>query len=227
MQVKTRTVKSPDERRSELVAAAQTLFFTKGYESTAVSDIVKAIGVAKGTFYYYFDSKLEILEAIVGEMSEQAVAVMHMTVIDESLTALEKWQRAFQTTAAWKTDRKEELLALLRVMNSHENIVMQHKLVKMQTQMALPEVAKIIEQGVAEGVFDTEFVMESAEIAFSIMQCVSDLFTELVLNPDDHPNRLTVAERKLTAIQMAVERVLGAEEGSLPLVNRDVLVAWM
>lgn len=56
----TRTAKDSDERRSELIATAQQLFYSKGYESTSVSDIVKAVGVAQGTFYYYFDSKTEM-----------------------------------------------------------------------------------------------------------------------------------------------------------------------
>jgi len=58
-----RIVKSPDERRSELVAAAQQLFYTKCHERTTVSDIVKAVGIAQGTFYYYFGSKQAILES--------------------------------------------------------------------------------------------------------------------------------------------------------------------
>ena len=43
-----RTVKDPDERRSELVTSAQQLFFSKGYENTSVSDIVGSVGVAQG-----------------------------------------------------------------------------------------------------------------------------------------------------------------------------------
>ena len=67
----TRNVKAPDERRSELIATAQQLFYTKGYERTSVSDIVKAVGVAQGTFYYYFGSKQAILEALVAELTAQ------------------------------------------------------------------------------------------------------------------------------------------------------------
>jgi len=56
----TRIVKAPDVRRSELIACAQRLFYSKGYENTSVSDIVNEVGVAKGTFYYYFKSKQAI-----------------------------------------------------------------------------------------------------------------------------------------------------------------------
>ena len=58
-----RIVKSPDERRSELITAAQQPFYTKCHERTTVSDIVKAVGIAQGTFYYYFGSKQAILES--------------------------------------------------------------------------------------------------------------------------------------------------------------------
>ncbi|GIO30333.1 MULTISPECIES: TetR/AcrR family transcriptional regulator [Paenibacillus] len=52
-----RITKNPKERRNEILNAAMELFNTKGFEQTSVSDIVKKIGVAQGTFYYYFQSK--------------------------------------------------------------------------------------------------------------------------------------------------------------------------
>ena len=59
-----RIVKSPEERRTELIETAESLFSQKGYEYTAVSDIVKKINVGQGTFYHYFKSKEDILEAV-------------------------------------------------------------------------------------------------------------------------------------------------------------------
>ena len=60
-----RVTKDPEERKQELIDAAERLFMERGYEATAVSDIVQEVGVAQGTFYYYFPSKEEILEAII------------------------------------------------------------------------------------------------------------------------------------------------------------------
>ena len=78
-----RVVKHPAERRSELVSAAAALFYSRGYATTSVSDIIDAVGVAKGTFYYYFDSKLAILEAMIEGLVEQQVAVLHEIVADD------------------------------------------------------------------------------------------------------------------------------------------------
>lgn len=85
-----RIVKDPDERRSELIASAQQLFYTKGYEHTTVSDIVKAVGVAQGTFYYYFESKMAILEALVNELIAQQTAYYQAIAADETLDAIQK-----------------------------------------------------------------------------------------------------------------------------------------
>ena len=71
-----RIVKDPDERRGELIACAQKLFYSKGYESTSVRDIVDEAGVAKGTFYYYFESKQAVLEAMIDELVAYSVALM-------------------------------------------------------------------------------------------------------------------------------------------------------
>lgn len=52
-----RITKSPDERRNELIDAAEMLFIENGYDQTSVSDIVKKVNVAQGTFYYYFNPR--------------------------------------------------------------------------------------------------------------------------------------------------------------------------
>lgn len=59
-----RVRKDPEVRQSELIDAALELFIAVGYEKTMVVDIVKKVGVAKGTFFYYFPTKEAVLEAI-------------------------------------------------------------------------------------------------------------------------------------------------------------------
>jgi AcrR family transcriptional regulator len=222
----TRITKDPDERRSELIACAQELFYTKGYESTSVRDIVDEVGVAKGTFYYYFDSKLGVLEAMVDEAISQSVALLHRIVADETLPVLEKWARAFQMVAAWKAGHKAELLAMLHAMQMDENLLLRYKVQTRTLQLLSPEFAKIITQGVEEGVFETVFVEESAEITLSIMQGLSDPVYGILLNPDNYEDPVALARRKITAVETAIERVLGAPQGSLPLIDERTFATW-
>ena len=52
-------------KRSNILDAAAKLFMDKSFASTAVDDVVKMAGVAKGTFYLYFKDKYDLLNQIV------------------------------------------------------------------------------------------------------------------------------------------------------------------
>jgi AcrR family transcriptional regulator len=53
-----------DLRRAAIVDSAGDLFIRHGVERTTVDEIVEGAGVAKGTFYHYFRSKTDLLEAL-------------------------------------------------------------------------------------------------------------------------------------------------------------------
>jgi len=61
------TVKKGEENRKLIVEAANQLFYTKGYNQTAFSEVAKAVGIPKGNFYHYFKSKDDLLEAVIDE----------------------------------------------------------------------------------------------------------------------------------------------------------------
>ena len=60
-----RVVKKPEERKAEMVAAASKLFAQQGFVRTSVAEIVTAVDVAKGLFYYYFTTKDDMVKAVV------------------------------------------------------------------------------------------------------------------------------------------------------------------
>lgn len=60
-------------KESELYSAAYELFITKGANNTAIDEIVKKAGVAKGTFYLYFKDKYDIIDKLVLLKSRQVV----------------------------------------------------------------------------------------------------------------------------------------------------------
>lgn len=67
----TRIRKSPEERKGEIIEAADRLFSTKGYTNTAVSDICKEVGVAKSTFFYHFKTKEDVMEVIMHRYADE------------------------------------------------------------------------------------------------------------------------------------------------------------
>lgn len=221
-----RVAKKPDERRSDLVACAQKLFYTKGYESTSVRDIVDEAGVAKGTFYYYFDSKQAILEATVDELAAYAVILMRNIVDDETLDATEKWVLALRGVGNWKTERKSEMIALVQMMSAPENMLLQYEIRSKMLQTVAPELTRIVEQGVEEGTFDTAYVADAAEITLAIWLSLSDTITDTLLYPERFDDPAGLARRKVASVQTAIERVLGAAPDSLPMMDAETLDIW-
>jgi TetR/AcrR family transcriptional regulator, cholesterol catabolism regulator len=61
-------------RRMELVDAAARIFQEKGYEAASIQDIAEALGILKGSIYYYIDSKEDLLFAVIQEVHETALA---------------------------------------------------------------------------------------------------------------------------------------------------------
>jgi AcrR family transcriptional regulator len=76
------------DRRSQLLAAARTVFAKKGYEDATVSEIVKRAGVAQGTFYLYFPGKESLAGAFAEILSERfAVVAAEKTARSRSFDA--------------------------------------------------------------------------------------------------------------------------------------------
>lgn len=55
-----------EERRAMILTAARKVFSEKGYHAAGVADIIDAAGVARGTFYLYFESKRAIFDELLG-----------------------------------------------------------------------------------------------------------------------------------------------------------------
>lgn len=51
--------------REQIVAAADRLFYERGFETTSFADIAEAVGISRGNFYYHFKSKDDILDAVI------------------------------------------------------------------------------------------------------------------------------------------------------------------
>ena len=52
-------------RRAEIIDAAERRFASQGYLQTSVSEIIGDAGIAKGTFYHYFQSKESVMYAVI------------------------------------------------------------------------------------------------------------------------------------------------------------------
>ncbi len=226
-----RTVKQEEyaARRKEILDVAQRLVYTVGYDQLAIQDILDELKISKGAFYHYFDSKQALLEALIEYIYEQVEPLLIPIVEDPDLSPLDKLRRFFDTTARWKTAHKAQMLSLMQIWYADENALVRQKAVAMTIKRAGPLLARIIAQGVQEGVLTTRFPERASEIVFNLSQSIGDGLIELLLHCEQTGlwrEDLEQAVCRGTAYGDAVERGLGAPEGSLNLLSPGILQEW-
>lgn len=199
-----RISKPAPQRRTEILDAAQQLFTTKGVQVTSIEDILKQVGIAKGTLYYHFPSKEAILRALIARTTQQIIDRAEQ-VAQSPLPAVQKFLAAL--TAA-RVDEPD--LELAEALHTPENAEF-HTLSIVETVRQLtPILSGIVEEGIAEGVFDTEHPREVTEI----------LLTSAGMLLDDGVFTKETAEipRRTAGIVYAAEKLLGCEPGTLASV---------
>jgi AcrR family transcriptional regulator len=70
-QIQLPKTKRGQQRRRDLLAAAEDVFSEKGFMSASIADITRRAGTAQGTFYIYFESKEQLFREVVLELSRQ------------------------------------------------------------------------------------------------------------------------------------------------------------
>lgn len=204
----TRTSKGRDVRKEEFVATAKKLFNSKGYESTSVDDIVDAMGVAKGLFYYYFESKDALLDLMTDGLQEEIRKVVGEIVSRTDLSAMQKVELLLSASS----DIKIRSAALVNYFHQPRNRLLHFEIEQRSREFLLPALANIIEQGVREGVFRAEHPRETALAYLGAASAVghediSNLTNEEIL-------------RRVWIFQSITEKLFGSKPGSFSVYER-------
>jgi AcrR family transcriptional regulator len=125
-----------------------------------VSDVVKAAGVAQGTFYLYFDSKDDVVLAVVAHVVDQMVSAIEAAASSPGASAPEKLLGLGHVFSALPADATaSELVDLL---HNPENRLLHDRLAENLVPRLIPLVEAIVAQGVDEGSFDVPDVHAAA-----------------------------------------------------------------
>ncbi len=165
-----RVVKEHDERRNEILDAASRLFVAKGYARSTVNDILDAVGIAKGTFYYYFKSKEEVLDGIIDRVTEQVMVKAEAIASD---TSLSPDQQLFLIFLALRV-RDDVSDGLLEELHKPENALMHQKSLSSMIAQVTPVLVGVVERGNADGVFHSEFPRQYMQCFLTIVTTVLD-----------------------------------------------------
>lgn len=197
----TRTVKNPENRKQEIISAARDLFLKNEYEKTSMQDIITQLGIAKGTIYHYFNSKEELLDAVVENTVAEYIEKLKAVLDKTQGNALNR-MRILIASGNVADEQSETLKQLHRPCN----VALHTRQLAVTFAKMAPLIAKVIEEGCKEGVFKTEHPLESAELLLSGIQFLIDVGV--------YPWKEEDLLRRSKAIPSLVEAQLNAPKGS-------------
>lgn len=164
-----RIVKKHDERRTEKLNVAQMLFFKKGYAQCSINEILNEVNIAKGTFYHYFKSKEEVVDAIVMRFTDTIISKTEgiLKSDHEPLTKLIMTFKAMNMTG--DTSEKE-----LESLHKPENALLHQKIMSQAVSSMTPVLEAIVKEGIEKKVWNCKYPKEYMQIFLSSALVLTD-----------------------------------------------------
>ncbi|MGN1377626.1 MAG: TetR/AcrR family transcriptional regulator [Dorea sp.] len=208
-----RIVKEAEERKNEILDVAERLFEINGFDHTSTNDILKEVGIARGTLYYHFKSKEDILDAIIDRITGRLIDNASAIIKRREIPVLQRLTLTIQSLNVNSDLGKEIMVQVHRPQNALMHQKMREKLLTGVD----PLIASLIREGIEQGIFQTEYPDEVVEMVMLYSGIVFDEMAE-----DTKESR----ERKIKAFICNLERLLGMEAGSmretiLPVFQND------
>jgi len=207
--------KDADVRKQELLDAALNLFYDKGYHKTSINDVISRVGVTKGAFYYYFKSMEDVVESIALSEASKLIKIAQKFADNNTLNALEKIQGLMLEAISMNKANVENREKFFKLMQDEDNAKLAQRIHKKVYSVSFPIVKSIIEQGVKEGHFNTEFPEDAAELYIQLSSIYKNSLHRLLSAMADQQGIVEIVNRKLTFYQQVLETVLGVEKGVL------------
>jgi AcrR family transcriptional regulator len=199
----------PEERKAEIIQAARYLFLTKGYEQVSMQDVMDALGIAKGTIYYYFKSKEDLFEAVTFDLVDRVTAAMKEVAQSSTGSALERLQQLLMAGQVAASNGQ-----ILEHLHTSANQTMHLRMLAVAIQQQAPIYAEIIEQGCREGICNCAHPLECAEFILWSAQALTD--------QGFYPWSEEDLLRRMNAFPSIIESILHSPAGSLDFMRQMI-----
>lgn len=197
-----RVVKEAEERRNEILDTAERLFVEKGFDGTSTNDILNDIGIARGTLYYHFKSKEDILDAMIERLTGRLIANASEIVKKKELPVMQRLTMTMMSLNVSGGIGQE----IMKQIHKPQNALMHQKMQTTLLSAVNPLITGLIEEGIAQGICSTDYPADVVEMVLLYSNTSFDELAEL--NSDER-------RKKITAFIYNLERLLGMERGSL------------
>ena len=192
-------MKKGERRKQALLKIAYNMFISRGYENTSVDDIIEEAGIAKGTYNYYFESKEQMLEEVIGMMIDQETEAAKQVIQND----IPVTQKIVGLIVSLRPGQKERPIegALMKP----ENTLMHAKIKRRLVETGVPLLSEVVQEGITQGIFACDSIPERVRM--------------LLVLSDEIFDEGQFTERDIDVFIDISEKLLGAKAGTMDFVR--------
>lgn len=166
------------DTRSRILAAAKPRFHSRGYTHVGIQEICEGAGIQKGSFYHFFPSKRDLVEAVIDEFADEWANGFVAEAFDPALPPMERIDYLIDAAYFWQKSIKQVhgrmlgcIFGNLALEVSTQDDILRAKLLAIFTR-AKSRFAQALEQAVAEGTIPPLDVPLTAEAMLAYLEGV-------------------------------------------------------
>ena len=132
----------------------------------------------------------------------------------------------------WKSGQKAYMMAILKAWYSDENALVRQKMIMTSTINLGELLNRVFLEGIKQGVFHTDYPEMAGRIVFALMTQMSDSLGHILLRVNSDPpgngnDVIKAMEQIICSYTDAIEKILGAESGSIHLIDLEAMKEWI
>lgn len=157
-------------KKNAILDCAEQLFIRRGYEETTVNTILKEVKIAKGTFYYYFASKEEVMDAVIMRIIDSEVAYAKEVLNDKNMTPIEKLIHSL-----FRKPESDEKKVIIEKLYEANNALMKQRALQRTLELLCPIYAEMIIEGNKINDFSSSNPLSEIQFFVAGIQTIYDL----------------------------------------------------
>lgn len=200
-----------NNKRERILDAMQELMRTASAQSISVSDIAQKAGIGKGSIYYYFSSKNDIIDAVIERSYSRVLDAGRELAASSHMDAFQKMEIIYNACLDSSTElRRQEAIGTFN--EQQESAFIHQKFARIIITKLKPILTDIIRQGINEGGIRCEYPEETAQIVLTVLTITLD--NNLVPAGPEQIGRV------LTAFTQMQEKSMGMPADTLQFLMR-------
>ena len=198
-------------KREQILDAMQELMGSSNAQAISVSDIAQKAGIGKGSIYYYFSSKNDIIDAVIERSYSRVLDAGNELASSSHMDAFKKMELIYHACLDSSTElRRQEAIGTFN--EQQESAFIHQKFARIIITRLKPILTDIIRQGMEEGTIHCEYPEETAQIVLTVLTITLD--NNLIPADQDQIGRI------LTAFTQMQEKSMDIPAHTLEFVLR-------